>query len=129
MDASSLSNITQDEFEKNVENAIQDLPPSPSAERSRLPPASMSPFDSTPGEEAARALTFPTLDNTRRFLQRTSNIAQEAVSKPLSAIGKILEGIQREDEDVSGELETPRKARAATPDTPTRRFAQMELDE
>lgn len=124
MDASSLSNITQEEFETNVERAIQDLPPSPSAQRTHPLPASMSPFDSTPGEEAARALVFPTLDNTRRFFQRTGNIAQEAVSKPLNAIGKILEGIQREDEEDGG---APR--RAATPDTPTRRFAQMDLEE
>lgn len=123
MDASSLSNITQDEFEQNVERAIQELPPSPSATRSHPLPSSMSPFDSSPGEEPARALVFPSLDNTRRFFQRTGNIAQDAVSRPLNAIGKIFEGIQRED----GEDSTPRKG-AITPDTPTRRFAQMDLE-
>lgn len=128
MDASSLSNITQQEFEKNVETAIQELPPSPTSERARPFPASMSPFDSTPGEEAARPLTFPSLDNTRKFFQRTGNMAQEAVSKPLNAIGKILEGIQsQEDEDDTGAFGTPRR-RAVTPDTPTRRFAQMDLE-
>jgi hypothetical protein len=116
MDASSLSNITQEEFERNVERAIQDLPPSPSTERSRPLPASMSPFDSTPGEEPARALVFPSLDNTRRFFQRTANIAQESVSKPLNALGKMFEGVS-EDEEAPG----------SAPDTPTRRFAQMDL--
>ncbi|WWC90620.1 uncharacterized protein L201_005556 [Kwoniella dendrophila CBS 6074] len=100
MDASSLSNITQAEFEKNVEDAIQELPPSPTASTSRaLPPADMSPFSAvTSGEEAARPLSLTTttqaLDGTKRFFQRTGDLAQEAVSKPLSAIGKILSTMQ-----------------------------------
>ncbi|WRT68474.1 uncharacterized protein IL334_005450 [Kwoniella shivajii] len=107
MDASSLSNITQAEFEKNVEEAIQQLPPSPSASVTRaLPPTDMSPFSTVAsGEEAARPLSLPTtvqaLDGTKRFFQRTSNLASEAVSKPLSAIGKILETMQSPSEDRS----------------------------
>lgn len=154
MDASSLSNITQEEFENNVEKAIQDLPPSPSsASRRPFPPSEMSPFAATtPGEEAARPLTFPSLDNTRKFIQRTGNLAQEAVigtvSKPLTAISKILEGMQQEgSEDGSGDegaargeslykqgllAETPQKRggnRPVTPDSPSRRFAQMDIND
>lgn len=104
MDASSLSNISQEEFEKNVEKAIQDLPPSPSSRTSRrLNPASssseMSPFaPSTPGEEPARPLalstSFAALDNTKRFFQRTGTTITESVSKPLNAITKIFDGMQ-----------------------------------
>ncbi|WVW85547.1 hypothetical protein I302_107585 [Kwoniella bestiolae CBS 10118] len=155
MDASSLSNITQAEFEKNVEDAIQELPPSPSASTARaLPPADMSPFSAvTSGEEAARPLSLTTtvqaLDGTKRFFQRTGNLAQEAVSKPLSAIGKILETMQSpsddrsEDGSMSGEERSPERHsrqeqtsasrdvfrtrrsefnRAATPESPSRTF-------
>lgn len=111
MDATSLSNITQEEFESNVEAAIQDLPVSPTA---TLSPASaagprtpaketMSPFTATsPGEEPARPLSALNPANfvldTKRFFQRTGDLAQEAVSKPLNAIGKIIEGMQKDDE-------------------------------
>ncbi|WVR09540.1 hypothetical protein IAU60_006609 [Kwoniella sp. DSM 27419] len=150
MDASSLSKITQEEFEKHVEDAIQNLPPSPSTSRSgSLPPADMSPFSAvTSGEEAARPLTLATslqaLDGTKRFFQRTGTLAQEAVNKPLSAIGKILEGIQiagdDNSEDGSGDDRSPdnrsslngvpqsrdvfwtrrHAERASTPDSPLR---------
>ncbi|WWC71493.1 uncharacterized protein I206_105451 [Kwoniella pini CBS 10737] len=150
MDASSLSNITQAEFEKNVEDAIQELPPSPTASTSRaLPPTDMSPFSAvTSGEEAAKPLSLTTtvqaLDGTKRFFQRTGNLAQEAVSKPLSAIGKILETMQSPSDDQSedgseGEEEeeeadsssrdvfrtrTKRSQfnRAITPESPSRNF-------
>lgn len=58
------------------------------------------------GEEPARDLTsLPTNVGleTRRFFQRTGEIASEAVSRPLSAIGKMIEGIGgAEDEETSG---------------------------
>lgn len=166
MDASSLSNITQEEFEKNVERAIQDLPPSPSVRTRRPPlPTEMSPFAATAeGEEPARPLALNSsaaLDNTRRFFQRTGNQVSEAVSRPLSAIGKILDGMQQQtdgSEDGSGdELEhkwraggargdeaemrqslqdqnfasasVPRRPRRTpqTPDSPSRRFAGLEI--
>ncbi|WWD19140.1 hypothetical protein CI109_103598 [Kwoniella shandongensis] len=153
MDASSLSNITQAEFEQNVEVAIQQLPPSPSTVTARpLPPTEMSPFAATsPGEEAARPLTLTTslraLDGTKQFFQRTGNLAQEAVSKPLNAIGKILEGMQQgetgsEDgspsppqqqqqqqqapsstpRDVFGRTRRAQFNRAETPESPSRPF-------
>ncbi|WVQ95022.1 hypothetical protein IAU59_002114 [Kwoniella sp. CBS 9459] len=135
MDASSLSNITQAEFERNVEDAIQELPPSPSASTSRaLPPADMSPFSAVAsGEEAAKPLSLTTtvqaIDGTKRFFQRTGNLASEAVSKPLNAIGKILEGMQTASDDRSedgsatgsGEERSPeRRPRAEVP-TPSSR--------
>ena len=160
MDASTLSNITQDEFERNVEEAIQDLPPSPSSTMSRhLGPTEMSPFGpSTPGEEPARPLSlstsFPALDNTKRFFQRTGNQVQEAVSKPLNAITKILDNMQQEGSESGDEAEQSWQAggsrdqeadlrhdmlhqqtpparlgsrQAFTPDSPTRRLAQLGL--
>lgn len=146
MDASSLSNITQPEFESHVEAAIQELPPSPSSEKNgsgmlqlsaasfRTPPAAaaekdqgrerrererdsklISPFAAvTPGDEAARPLSMASaqasLEGTRKWFARTGNLAQEAVSKPLNAIGKILEGMSPADtrqgsEDGSGDDE------------------------
>lgn len=123
MDASTLSNITQEEFERNVEKAIQDLPPSPSsAARRPLALTEMSPFAAaSPGEEPARALSLSTsFDTTRKFFQRTGNLAQEAVSRPLTAIGKILDGIEED---------APRQRRAVTPDSPSRHFANLGLSE
>lgn len=63
----------------------------------------MSPFAATsPGEEPARPLSSLNPANfaldTKRFFQRTGNLAQEAVSKPLNAIGKIIEGMQQNEE-------------------------------
>ncbi|WWC63372.1 uncharacterized protein I303_105972 [Kwoniella dejecticola CBS 10117] len=148
MDASSLSNISQAEFEKNVEDAIQELPPSPSASTSRaLPPTDMSPFSAVAsGEEAARPLSLTTtvqaLDGTKRFFQRTGNLAQEAVSKPLSAIGKILETMQSPSDDRSEDGEeadgegsrdvfrTNRRSqfnRAVTPESPSRTLQGLGL--
>lgn len=111
MDASSLSNITQEEFEKNVEEAIQELPPSPSTSRRRLASSSsneMSPWaPSTPGEEPARPLalstSFTALDNTKRFFQKTGNTITESVSKPLNAISKIFDGMQDGEGSTSGD--------------------------
>ncbi|BEI83225.1 hypothetical protein CcaverHIS002_0310930 [Cutaneotrichosporon cavernicola] len=105
MDASSLSNITQQEFESNVEKAIRELPESPSSPRARasLPTSDMSPFATSPGEEQAQQLALPAsaaaLDGTRRFFQRTGDAAKEAVSRPLSAITKILENMQQQGYD------------------------------
>lgn len=66
----------------------------------------------TPGDEAARPLSMASaqasLEGTRKWFARTGNLAQEAVSKPLNAIGKILEGMSPADtrqgsEDGSGD--------------------------
>jgi Rab5 GDP/GTP exchange factor len=152
MDSSSLSNITQQEFEKNVEEAIQDLPPSPTSGKRIISSGEMSPFAAaTPGEEAARPLSLSTaaFDNTRRFFQKTGSFASEAVSKPLNAIGKILDGMQDESGNVEESLEsqwraggvrdreselrhdeqfnlaTPRRNQLDTPGTPTSRYSHL----
>lgn len=110
MDASSLSNMTQEEFESNVEAAIQELPPSPTMMARPTGPLDMSPFATTDGEEPARPLALTTsFDTTRRFFQRTGNLAQEAVSKPLNAIGKILETMQTTADAEEERPRTPRR--------------------
>ncbi|KAL1413571.1 hypothetical protein Q8F55_001345 [Vanrija albida] len=109
MDASSLSNITQEEFESNVEKAIQELPSSPSSPRARssIPTNNdVSPWATTPGEEPARQLALPAtaaaLDGTKRFFQRTGDAAKEAVSRPLNTISKILQDMQQQATQESG---------------------------
>ncbi|KAG9031035.1 hypothetical protein FRB95_003200 [Tulasnella sp. JGI-2019a] len=110
MDHSSLSCITQAEFETNVEMAIRALPMSPSSENvdtaeslsTPTPPHTPSAstqqqqqqqhLNATPhaGEEPAIPLKLPSTatiaEDTKRFLQRTG----DSISKPLNAIGKIF---------------------------------------
>ncbi|CAE6466640.1 hypothetical protein ACGC1H_003757 [Rhizoctonia solani] len=104
MDHTSLSNITQDDFEKNVEEAILALPPSPDPTSPAMAPAivssrsttsdlsqlSSAPGSSSVGEESARMLQLPQVaaiaEDTRKFLERTG----ESLSKPLNAIGRIF---------------------------------------
>ncbi|KAF8507965.1 hypothetical protein BU17DRAFT_70987 [Hysterangium stoloniferum] len=117
MDHTSLSNISQEEFEGNVESAIEALPPTrtPSPPTTPLTPRTPT-ARGTPtkdviisplaGEEAARPLSLPMPSNvgengesnasqvslaedTRRFFQRTS----DTISKPLTAIGRIFSDV------------------------------------
>jgi hypothetical protein len=125
MDASGLSNISQQEFEENVERAVSEMPPS-ATRAPRGPTASYSAStintslsNTAEGEEPARALTsLPgniALD-TKRFFQRTGEFATEAVSRPLSAIGKMIESI-----GVGGDDEEGRESYPGSPyRTPTR---------
>ncbi|GJE98547.1 hypothetical protein PsYK624_147790 [Phanerochaete sordida] len=104
MDHTSLSHITQEEFERNVEEAIQSLPPtapqtpspgtplveSPHTPGSPSVPTLPAPASHT-GEESAQPLTLPVptqafSEDARRLLQKTS----DTISKPLSAIGRLL---------------------------------------
>ncbi|RXW24812.1 hypothetical protein EST38_g1017 [Candolleomyces aberdarensis] len=96
MDHTSLSNIDQAEFEKNVEEAIQALPQSeptspvtPFAE-SKIRPHLLS-SQSHVGEESAQPLSLSTpaqslSDDAKRLLQKTG----DTISKPLNAIGRIF---------------------------------------
>ncbi|KAH9951048.1 hypothetical protein B0H21DRAFT_685467 [Amylocystis lapponica] len=97
MDHTSLSNITQEEFERNVEDMIQSLPTSgtqtPEYGTPSLPmsPSSGSFASSHTGEESAQLLALPTpaqtlSDDARRFLQKTG----DTISKPLSTISRIF---------------------------------------
>lgn len=132
MDHTSLSKITREEFEANVEQAIQELPPSPTPSSPIMPshfpthmPSSSStaptfsaptsthfPLPTSPhiGEESARPLVLPTTpfpnpstlaEDTKRFLQRTGDLAQRTIGKPLDAIGKIfVEALEEVDENL-----------------------------
>lgn len=102
MDASGLSNITSEEFERNVEAAIAELPPGSSTDLRRgnssaLASPVTAPFSNTAeGEEPARALTSLPANfaaNTQRFFQRTGELAQDAVNRPLSALANIIDNI------------------------------------
>ncbi|KAK0467021.1 uncharacterized protein EV420DRAFT_660400 [Desarmillaria tabescens] len=99
MDHTSLSNITQEEFEKNVEEAIQSLPsdgdspaiPHFTTEPPPTPSRSNSSLSSHAGEESAQPLSLPTpaqtlSDDAKRLLQKTG----DTISKPLNAISRIL---------------------------------------
>jgi hypothetical protein len=144
MDSSSLSNITQTEFEDAVSAAIADLPPSPTSLRRSLASGidrshSPSPFaPTTPGEEPARALSMlGGLDGTtKRFFQKTG----EVVSKPLGAIGKILEGMQGDSPHAEGEgserrrvapepRRRARREREETPESPSQRLSQLGISD
>lgn len=102
MDASGLSNITKEEFEANIERAVAEMPPA-QPRSPRVPQGSHGTStinaawaNTAEGEEPARDLTsLPgniALD-TKRFFQRTGEFATEAVSRPLSALGKMIESI------------------------------------
>ncbi|KAF9446905.1 hypothetical protein P691DRAFT_672573 [Macrolepiota fuliginosa MF-IS2] len=97
MDHTSLSCITQDEFEKNVEQAIQNLPHSEpqSPEIPKAQPTIRSQFETgqSPhaGEESAQVLSISTpvqalSEDAKRILQKTG----DTISKPLNAIGRIF---------------------------------------
>lgn len=114
MDASGLSNITSEEFEQNMEAAIAALPPGSPVEytRGRLPSSGSSvsaPFANTAeGEEPARALTSLPANfaaDTKRFFQRTGELAQDAVNRPLSALANIIDNIASGNGSEDGESE------------------------
>ncbi|KAI0285773.1 hypothetical protein BGY98DRAFT_909511 [Russula aff. rugulosa BPL654] len=116
MDHTSLSNITQEEFEKNVEHAVQALaisrsqsPPLPSSSSSSGSSSpSVKPTSITPNRPPAHPIPVPIPASSppsslhageesatplslpsidaRRFLQRTG----DSLSKPLNAIGRIF---------------------------------------
>jgi hypothetical protein len=93
---------------------------------------SPSPFaPTTPGEEPARALNIlGGLDgSTKRFFQRTG----EVVSKPLGAIGKILEGMQGDETPSQSSRRAPEPRRRArredTPESPSRGLTQLGISD
>ncbi|TFK80324.1 hypothetical protein K466DRAFT_667720 [Polyporus arcularius HHB13444] len=115
MDHSSLSNITQEEFERNVEEAIQSLPStgSQTPERgvvsgSSTPPLFASSSTSHVGEESAQPLSLPTpatsiSEDARRLLQKTG----DTISKPLNAISRIFNEVLDGAEDTLSYLPGP----------------------
>ncbi|KAG7444976.1 uncharacterized protein BT62DRAFT_933387 [Guyanagaster necrorhizus] len=122
MDHTSLSNITQEEFEKNVEEAIQSLPndgDSPAIHFAAEPPPASSWSNSTPshaGEESAQPLSLPTpaqtlSDDAKRLLQKTG----DTISKPLNAISRILNEAIDSAASPFAPFETVREQRTGTP--------------
>ncbi|KAJ7696540.1 hypothetical protein B0H17DRAFT_1007669 [Mycena rosella] len=100
MDHTSLSNITQEEFENNVEDAIQSLPSEPDSPAiphvtpaipstpERPPSASSSSHE---GDESAQPLAISTpaqtiTEDARRLLQKTG----DTISKPLNTLSRIF---------------------------------------
>ncbi|KIK01464.1 hypothetical protein K443DRAFT_678328 [Laccaria amethystina LaAM-08-1] len=97
MDHTSLSNIDQELFEKNVEEAIQALPPSePQSPSTPFADAKVRPIINSSlsphaGEESAQLLSLSTpaqtlSEDAKRLLQKTG----DTISKPLNAIGRIF---------------------------------------
>ncbi|KAI0328716.1 hypothetical protein GY45DRAFT_1347015 [Cubamyces sp. BRFM 1775] len=120
MDHSSLSNITQEEFERNVEDAIQSLPstgsqtpergftPGPDSSGTATPPRHALTSMSHAGEESAQPLSLPTPgqsigEDARRFLQKTG----DTISKPLNAISRIFNEVLDGAEDTLSYLPGP----------------------
>ncbi|SJX65800.1 related to VPS9 (involved in vacuole trafficking) [Sporisorium reilianum f. sp. reilianum] len=133
MDYTSLSNITQEEFEKRVEEAVSSMaepeastaagaagaasegsllappttppprgaqPPFGNAQHQRSVSANSVSAPSGPGEEAAKALPFTPMaaslaDDTRAFFLRTGEAARTGLSRPMGALGRLInEGIE-----------------------------------
>ncbi|KAN0063708.1 hypothetical protein ACQY0O_003758 [Thecaphora frezii] len=121
MDYTSLSNITQEEFERNVEQAVQTIPEPESplirsgqAETSprqpsttlsapshnRTPSSTSVTAPNVPGEESAKALPLTPMaaslaDDTRAFFQRTGEAARAGLGRPMGALGRLInEGIE-----------------------------------
>ncbi|CDW99299.1 hypothetical protein [Sporisorium scitamineum] len=92
MDYTSLSNITQEEFEKRS--------PFSNAQHQRSVSANSVSAPSGPGEEAAKALPFTPMaaslaDDTRAFFLRTGEAARTGLSRPMGALGRLInEGIE-----------------------------------
>jgi hypothetical protein len=111
MDASSLSNITQSEFETEVEKAIQSLPVDPNDSTLRGAPISpllksahsrnanealhstTSELTDTDSPTAITPLSYP--DVARAFMVKGTESVEAVVSNPLGAIGKIFESFDR----------------------------------
>ncbi|MBW0477688.1 hypothetical protein O181_017403 [Austropuccinia psidii MF-1] len=99
LEHSVLSNITQSEFEFNVEQAIDRLPKSP-IEPSDAP--SMASFKNNTTQDKPNSIgpssSFP--DVTRTWLFTTvPQFAEKAVSKPLNAIARIVDDLASESEE------------------------------
>ncbi|KZT69321.1 hypothetical protein DAEQUDRAFT_669973 [Daedalea quercina L-15889] len=115
MDHTSLSNITQEGFEKNVELSIQSLPTSGTVTPESSTPSSGISRASTPsrssphlGEESAQPLALPTpaqalSEDARRILQKTG----DTLSKPLNAISRIFNEVLDNAEESFSSLPSP----------------------
>ncbi|KAJ6498340.1 hypothetical protein DFH09DRAFT_1052082 [Mycena vulgaris] len=126
MDHTSLSNISQEEFEKNVEDAIQSLPSEPDspaiphvtpALAVPLTPSSPS-LPSHEGDESAQPLALSTpaavqtlSEDARRLLQKTG----DTISKPLNTLSRIFNEALDSAEGAFAPFELGRDNRAQQP--------------
>lgn len=123
MDCTSLSNITKEEFEANVESAVAHLPPvspidPPSPLRAKAAPtsaaaavsAAAAPFSTTlDGEEPAAQIT----SGAQTFALDTKRFLAENISRPLNAIGKIFADVVDGSEADRAALGEEQRRRAA----------------
>ncbi|KAI0769168.1 hypothetical protein BC629DRAFT_1534260 [Irpex lacteus] len=145
MDHTSLSHITEEEFEKNVEESIQSLPSSGSRTpdpNGAITPSHTSSSSSTSlpqpsshtGEESAEPLALPapaqsqTLlsEDAKRLIQKTG----DTISKPLAAIGRIfnevLEGAEESLTALGGGQDSHRASPPHTGDSSTSTFSAQQ---
>jgi len=93
LDHTSLSNITKEDFERNIEQAVNELSLASESTSSPVSPPS-SRDDLFVGDESAQPLRIPSVlpntatiaEDTRRFFQRTG----ETISKPMNMLGRFL---------------------------------------
>lgn len=141
MDYSTLSNISQEDFEKNVEVAVQKigtqprpenvatagtLAPAARLQHSRTVSASDPHAPPVAGEEAASTLSGAAgqapnfAEDTRAFFQRTGEAARvgftNSVGKPIGALGKLFgEGLDGIRTPPNPGVSAPGSAGAQTP--------------
>jgi len=113
LDHSSLSNVTQEQFEANVADAITALPVDPNDDSVRLPKTptptrtTFDPNDAPAGEagdEQSPALldqpgpglgqqpSFP--ETTKALLLKGTDSVERAISKPIGAIGALFDQLE-----------------------------------
>ncbi|KDN45476.1 hypothetical protein K437DRAFT_235875 [Tilletiaria anomala UBC 951] len=95
MEFSSFSNLTQEDFERNIEVAAARLAEESKEMDRRERSASDGGHGDGVGEEEARSIGLTPVaaalaDDTRAFLQRTGEAARLGMSKPIGVIGRFL---------------------------------------
>ncbi|KAH9823315.1 hypothetical protein DFH28DRAFT_881177 [Melampsora americana] len=116
LDYSVLSNISQEEFEQNVEQAISTLPRSPTRSTHPIPTESHPTTDpSTSSKSTSEAPVRPPMsgsssfpDLTRTWLFNTvPNLAEKAVSRPLNAIARIVDDLSHDQDEMRSSSHHP----------------------
>ncbi|KAG0147074.1 hypothetical protein CROQUDRAFT_43405 [Cronartium quercuum f. sp. fusiforme G11] len=93
---SVLSNISQQEFEANVEQVISSLPKSPTQPTRRTTTTNL-PSSTKP--DLTHSTSFPDLTRTW-FFNTVPNLAEKAVSKPLNAIARIVDDLSNDQDEM-----------------------------
>ncbi|GAA5944912.1 uncharacterized protein JCM15063_001989 [Sporobolomyces koalae] len=124
LDASALSNITQQEFEHNVAHAVKQLaaeepPPPPPPRTASRPTSPSTPRGTRTDEEtlSASLLSPPSSssqstgvvgaeepdDARKNFLLRSTDTVERAMSKPIGALAKIFESLELTANELTGQ--------------------------